>query len=134
MYSGDTQPCDELIRMGRKCDLLIHEATVEDNLVHFARNNFHSTVSEAIQVGKSMDAKFVMLTHFSQRYGKLPYLPSEEHRQRVGIAFDFMSVKPDQLNRIPLLYDALKCMYSKHLDNLQYKTELYSRKYKKSID
>lgn len=33
VYSGDTMPCDELINVGKNCDLLIHEATMEDELM-----------------------------------------------------------------------------------------------------
>ena len=38
-----------------------------------------------------MNAKFILLTHFSQRYSKVPFLdlPNTEN---IGIAFDNMSV------------------------------------------
>lgn len=129
VYSGDTQPSENLIKATQDCDLLIHEATVEDNLVHFARANFHSTINEAIKVADTANVRFAMLTHFSQRYGKLPFVPDESHRQNIGLAFDFMRIKPRHLERIPPLYDALECMYAKHLDNLRYKSTVYSRKY-----
>lgn len=88
-------------------------------------------MSEAIQVGRLMKAGFTILTHFSQRYGKLPLANIEQvhSRDNVGLAFDNMRISPSQLNRLPLMYDALKCMYSKHLETLEYKSELYSRKY-----
>ena len=129
VYSGDTQPCDRLVQYGRDCNLLIHEATVEDSLKKFARTNFHSTISEAINVGRMMQAKFIILTHFSQRYGKLPLLPEENADNNIGLAFDNMIVNGNQLHRIPLLYDTLKCMYAKHMDRIRYRSDLYERKF-----
>lgn len=129
MYSGDTQPSDRLVKQGLNCDLLIHEATVEDNLTSFARTHFHSTISEAINIGKLMHARFTILTHFSQRYGKLPFLPDQSNFDKVGIAFDNMRVNPSEFIRLPLLYEPLKIMYSKHLETLKYRSNIYNRKY-----
>lgn len=52
---------------------------------------FHSTTSQAVEVGMRMNAKFIMLNHFSQRYAKIP-LFSEDFSEKVGIAFDHMQV------------------------------------------
>lgn len=51
-----------------------------------------STTSQAIGIGMSMNAEFIMLNHFSQRYAKIP-LFSSDFNQRVGVAFDHMSVR-----------------------------------------
>lgn len=134
VYSGDTEPCDSLVENGKDCDLLIHESTVEDGLQHFARTHFHSTMSEAIEVGRLMNARFTILTHFSQRYGKLPFITE---RQRIkletdksyGLAFDNMKINAKQFERLPLMYDTLRCMYAKHLDNMEYRSQMYKRKY-----
>ncbi|KAF7496239.1 Ribonuclease Z [Sarcoptes scabiei] len=128
VYSGDTEPCDSLVEIGKNCDLLIHEATVEDSLLKFARTNFHSTQSEAIEVSRLMRAKFTILTHFSQRYGKLPYI-AEMNRSNIGIAFDNMRLDPTDLPRIPLLNEPLKVMYAKHLERIRLRAETYQRKY-----
>ena len=48
-----------------------------------------------------------MLTHFSQRYAKMPLLQEIEGQPNVGIAFDTMSVSPKTFNLIPSLYPAL---------------------------
>jgi len=110
VYSGDTEPCEKLILTGiimlksyikflnviflwkgKNCDLLIHEATMEDGLEDEARKKRHSTTSEAIKVGQDMGAKFTLLTHFSQRYAKIP-LFNDKFSDSVGIAFDNMQV------------------------------------------
>lgn len=53
--------------------------------------SFCSTTSQAIQTGMKMNAEFIMLNHFSQRYAKIP-LFSEDFSEKVGIAFDHMRV------------------------------------------
>ena len=63
---------------------------MEDALHEDARQKRHSTVSQAIEVGVKMKAKHVILTHFSQRYSKVPLLKSLP--KNVSIAFDNMQV------------------------------------------
>jgi ribonuclease Z len=90
-YSGDTMPCDELITLGQDSTVLIHEATMEDELIEEAAFKMHSTISQAIEQGAKMNAQFTLLTHFSQRYAKLPRL-NEDLNKNIGIAFDNMEV------------------------------------------
>lgn len=52
---------------------------------------YFSTTTEAIESGVKMDAKFIMLNHFSQRYPKIPVF-SEQFTKYTGIAFDHMKV------------------------------------------
>lgn len=91
-YSGDTMPSDNLVELGKDSDLLIHEATMEDELSAEAVIKMHSTTSEAIEIGRRMNAKYTLLTHFSQRYAKLPRF-NENFSDNVGIAFDNMRVR-----------------------------------------
>uniref|UniRef100_A0A7N4P9Q3 Zinc phosphodiesterase ELAC protein 2 n=1 Tax=Sarcophilus harrisii TaxID=9305 RepID=A0A7N4P9Q3_SARHA len=91
VYSGDTMPCDALVQLGKGATMLIHEATLEDGLEEEAVEKTHSTTSQAIGVGVKMNAKFIMLNHFSQRYAKIP-LFSPDFNEKVGIAFDHMRV------------------------------------------
>lgn len=72
--------------------MLIHEATMEDELSAEAVTKMHSTTSQAIQVGKDMGAKNIILTHFSQRYAKLPRF-NDNFADNVSIAFDNMLVR-----------------------------------------
>ncbi|XP_017111031.1 ribonuclease Z, mitochondrial [Drosophila elegans] len=118
-YSGDTMPCQDLIDLGRDSTVLIHEATMEDELEEEARLKTHSTVSQAIQQGRSMDARHTILTHFSQRYAKCPRLPSDEDMQRVAIAFDNMEVTLDDLQHYHKLYPALLAMYAEYTEELE---------------
>lgn len=120
-YSGDTMPCDALIKAGKGSDILIHEATMEDDLAEEAIIKTHSTTSQAIEVGKQMGAKFTLLTHFSQRYAKLPLISDKFHGS-VGCAFDHMLVRPSDLPILPLLFPALKSLFAEHYEEMQEKT------------
>ena len=73
-YSGDTRPAKALVDIGKDSTVLIHEATFEDERAGDARAKNHSTTSDAIGVGKRMNARRVLLTHFSQRYTKIPVM------------------------------------------------------------
>lgn len=120
-YSGDTMPCDSLIEIGADCDLLIHEATMEDEMVAEAKRKRHSTTSQAINVGREMGAKFTLLTHFSQRYPKIPVF-SQESSHGVGVAFDNMQVDPSRLDHLPLFIPALKLMFAHQVEEMRLKT------------
>ncbi|XP_068119276.1 zinc phosphodiesterase ELAC protein 2 [Hyperolius riggenbachi] len=114
VFSGDTMPCDALIRMGRDATLLIHEATLEDGLEEDAQDKAHSTTSQAIDVGVKMDAKYVMLNHFSQRYAKLP-LMSDRFSHKVGISFDHMRIRWSDFGILPKLMGPLKALFAEEL-------------------
>lgn len=119
-YSGDTMPCDELVELGQNSAILIHEATMEDELVQQARVKMHSTVSQAIEQGRRMNARFTILTHFSQRYAKLPRIEMAL-AQNVGIAFDNMEVTETDLRHMHLLYPTLKSLFAEHCEEMEQK-------------
>ncbi|PGH26462.1 hypothetical protein AJ80_01775 [Polytolypa hystricis UAMH7299] len=73
-YSGDCRPSVSFARIGQGSTVLIHEATFEDDMRGDAIAKRHCTVSEALGVAQAMQAKNVVLTHFSQRYQTLPDL------------------------------------------------------------
>jgi ribonuclease Z len=73
-YSGDCRPSKEFAKIGKGSTVCIHEATFDDELQGDAEAKNHSTTSEALGVAQAMGAKACVLTHFSQRYQKLPVL------------------------------------------------------------
>ncbi|KAF1986841.1 hypothetical protein K402DRAFT_314020, partial [Aulographum hederae CBS 113979] len=75
-YSGDCRPSPKLAAIGKDSTVLIHEATFDDDMQGDARAKKHSTTGEALKVGMAMRARTVVLTHFSQRYAKLPNMES----------------------------------------------------------
>ncbi|OTA28104.1 hypothetical protein BTJ68_09934 [Hortaea werneckii EXF-2000] len=73
-YSGDCRPSKPFTIIGKGSTVCIHEATFDDELQGDAEAKNHSTTSEALGVAQAMGAKACVLTHFSQRYQKLPVL------------------------------------------------------------
>uniref|UniRef100_A0AAG5DWA4 Zinc phosphodiesterase ELAC protein 2 n=1 Tax=Anopheles atroparvus TaxID=41427 RepID=A0AAG5DWA4_ANOAO len=124
-YSGDTMPCESLIQLGRDSTILIHEATMEDELAVEARLKMHSTLSQAIEQGRKMNARYTLLTHFSQRYAKIPRLRPEQQQAGLGtdlgIAFDNMEVTLDDLPALCKFYPALKAMFISHFEEMEQK-------------
>ncbi|KAH8926607.1 hypothetical protein BT69DRAFT_1347937 [Atractiella rhizophila] len=120
VFSGDTRPCPALIEAGKEADLLIHEATIEDDVpidasmmnvdeqdhdasrkptyLELAASKGHSTFGEATEVAVQMKARHCLLTHFSARYPKLPPLSppsasSSSDEPKFAVAFDLMSIR-----------------------------------------
>ncbi|XP_042454477.1 tRNase Z TRZ3, mitochondrial-like [Zingiber officinale] len=114
VYSGDTRPCQALVDASRDATLLIHEATFEDSMEDEAIARNHSTTKEAVGVGTSADAYRVILTHFSQRYPKIPVF-DEADMQKTCIAFDLMTVNLADLPVLPKFLPYLKVLFKKEM-------------------
>ena len=95
-FSGDRTITDNFTEIAGSCDLLIHEASFTDDLISTAREKRHSTIGQALETGKAMNAKYIILTHFSQRYPKLPVF-SNEAFGNVAFAFDYLSTTYENL-------------------------------------
>lgn len=81
-----------------------------------------------------MGAKFTLLTHFSQRYSRIPYFGDGATEVRtVGVAFDHMTVSPDQYHRLPSFVSVLKLMFSDHHNEMDKKTAKLLKATKESI-
>ncbi|SBS96810.1 tRNA 3'-trailer sequence RNase, putative [Plasmodium ovale curtisi] len=74
VYSADTRPCDNVRKFSKECDVLIHEATFDDELLCEAIQKRHSTIHEALKISLEVKCKTLILTHFSQRYPKVIFL------------------------------------------------------------
>uniref|UniRef100_A0A0D9UYQ6 ribonuclease Z n=1 Tax=Leersia perrieri TaxID=77586 RepID=A0A0D9UYQ6_9ORYZ len=110
VYSGDTRPCPALIDASKDATVLIHEATFEDSMKDEAIARNHSTTKEAIAVGTSAGAYRIILTHFSQRYPKIPVF-DEVDMQKTCVAFDLMSVNLADLPVLPKVLPHLKLLF-----------------------
>ena len=90
----------------------------------------HSTFTEAAAEGRAMQAKFTMLTHFSQRYCKLPMLEEieAETMNNLGIAFDGMAVRPATFEYVRLMYPALKAVYAEAIRDMEFQQGKMSSK------
>ncbi|KAG7050938.1 metallo-beta-lactamase superfamily protein [Colletotrichum scovillei] len=96
-YSGDCRPSERLVEAGKGATLLIHESTFDNDKMGDAVAKKHSTLGEALKVASNMGARRVLLTHFSQRYAKLPLVEDRKTDdgadQAVLMAWDQMRVK-----------------------------------------
>uniref|UniRef100_A0A8C4HZW8 Zinc phosphodiesterase ELAC protein 2 n=1 Tax=Dicentrarchus labrax TaxID=13489 RepID=A0A8C4HZW8_DICLA len=128
-FSGDTMPCDAFVYIGKNATLLIHEATLEDGLEEEAEEKRHSTTSQAIDIGMRMNAEFIMLNHFSQRYAKIP-LFSNDFTDRVGISFDHMRIRFGDFKILPRLIPALQTLFATAIGEMEEKREKREREQK----
>lgn len=106
-YSGDTRPCEAFVELGRDVTCLIHEATFGDDKLEEAVAKKHSTIREAESVAQKMNARTTLLTHFSQRYPKIPPVDTDSARrlsdQNIGFGTDLMRTKLKDVWKIGLL-------------------------------
>uniref|UniRef100_A0A673GQ74 Zinc phosphodiesterase ELAC protein 2 n=1 Tax=Sinocyclocheilus rhinocerous TaxID=307959 RepID=A0A673GQ74_9TELE len=122
VFSGDTMPCDAVVNMGKNATLLIHEATLEDGMEEEACEKRHSTTSQAIGIGMKMNAEFIVLNHFSQRYAKIP-LFSDDFNGKVGISFDHMRIRFGDFPMLPRLIRPLKALFAEEIEEMEERRE-----------
>ena len=93
-YSGDTRPCEAMIRLARDSDILIHESTYEAEDYQRAVDNAHSTSVEAAEIAKEAEVKELMLTHISTRYTSDENIKSEAQKvfKNTKVARDYMKI------------------------------------------
>lgn len=98
VYTGDTRPIRALAKLAKNADLLIHEATLGDELKERADEDGHSTPSEAAEIAKEAKVKRLILTHLSARYKKPDTLLEQARRiyKNVTVAEDFMRIELKQ--------------------------------------
>ena len=113
-FSGDGRPCAALAAACPAPDLLVHEATFAAGLEADAVAKKHSTVPDALRVAQLMHARFLLLTHFSQRYAHLfPTLPDDVAAPLPPLmcAFDHMTVTQRTLPRLPPYIPVLQALF-----------------------
>jgi len=92
VYSGDTRPCKNIVKISKNADLLIHDGTFLEEDVG---SKAHADVKEAAKLAKQAKVKQLILTHISRRYTDLKELEEEAKKvfKNSKIAYDFMKVK-----------------------------------------
>ncbi|KAH8149591.1 uncharacterized protein LAJ45_06221 [Morchella importuna] len=112
-YSGDTRPTSGFVKIGKDATVLLHEATFDDELQAEAIAKKHSTTSEALRAGMDMGAKGVILTHFSQRYPKLPVFSTkgDGNGMDIVLAFDLCRIRVGDMGRFAGFLPALRELY-----------------------
>jgi ribonuclease Z len=85
---GDTRPTAEAVRLARDADLLVHEATYQENRSELAEKYGHSTAVQAAQIARQAGVKRLLLTHISPRYSGLEAKELEREARLVFPAAD----------------------------------------------
>jgi len=99
VYTGDTRPFEGFVKFAAGADLVIHDATLDDELAERAEEDGHSTPSQAAECAKKAKVKRLVLTHISARYDDANILLEQGQKifKNTQVAEDFMRVE------IPLL-------------------------------
>lgn len=151
-YSGDCRPSRQLAAAARGVQVMIHEATFEDDLADHAVSKRHSTSGEALAVAGEAAAGCTILTHFSQRYPKAvgtgmvtgtgtgtgtegstgvsdganldnPDAASVPSANAVITAFDGMRVRWDRLRHLSAVMSRVNAMFLAHEERASGKNE-----------
>ena len=77
VYSGDTGPSETVKRLAHRATILIHEATVAQEIEAEANDWGHSSARQAAELAKAAEVDALFLTHFSSRYKDLEPLENE---------------------------------------------------------
>ena len=131
-YSGDCRPSRRLASAARGVQVLVHEATLADDLSSHALRKRHSTVSEALRVANDANAGHTILTHFSQRYPKALGVNRETETEGDGkqkknpavvCAFDGMRVSWDALGNLAETARRAEMMFEAATEDLKAREE-----------
>ncbi len=95
VYSGDTAPSDPVRRLSEKATILVHEATVAQELEKEANSWGHSSARQAAECARVAGVGALFLTHFSARYKQLEPLEGEAR-----VVFAGSSVARDLLDHL----------------------------------
>jgi len=92
VYSGDTRPSPAITMLATGADLLIHDCSFSQDLADKAREDGHSTASEAATLAKKAKVKQLVLFHISARYEDASVLEKEASRifPRALVASDLL--------------------------------------------
>jgi len=95
VYSGDTRPFRGFTKFASGADLLIHDATLDDELAERAEEDGHSTPSQAAKNAKEAKVKALVLTHISARYEDASVLLKHARKifKNTQGAEDFMKIE-----------------------------------------
>jgi len=95
VYTGDTRPFKDLAKLAYGADLLIHDATLDDELTERAKEDGHSTPTQAAKSAKRAKVKKLILTHISARYSNVERLVEQARKtfNNTEAAEDFMRIE-----------------------------------------
>jgi ribonuclease Z len=100
VYTGDTRAgCEGWKDWAQAADLLLHDATFDDNERDRAKEVYHSTAGEAGSVAEELGVKTLALVHISSRY-----TTTANHIENAKEHFRGEVIVPDDLTLLELPY------------------------------
>ncbi len=98
VYTGDTRPVPRrMTEFAMNPDLLIHDATYDEEDSGRAREVFHSTAGEAAGVARELGAEVLALVHISSRYTS-----TATHIRNAAKRFCGRVIAPDDLEMVEI--------------------------------
>lgn len=90
VYSGDTKPCENILKLSKDANLLIHDGTFLEE----EETKAHADVKKAAEIAKKAGVRQLILTHISRRYTNIKELEEEAKKvfPNTQIAYDLMRV------------------------------------------
>jgi ribonuclease Z len=93
VYSGDTMPCHNIVKLAADADFLIHDSTFFTDIEEIEPGSKHSSLDDVMNIAKQAKAKEIILTHISRRYQDIKELKEKiKGYENVKIAKDFMKI------------------------------------------
>lgn len=91
VFSGDTKPCENMVKISADSDLLIHDGTFLEE----EEGKAHADVKQAAKIAKKSRVKQLILTHISRRYTNAKELEKEAREifDNTKIAYDLMKFR-----------------------------------------
>jgi ribonuclease Z len=80
VYTGDTKPSKDIIRLAKGADVLVHDCTLDSSHAVMASEFGHSTAAEAAAVAKAAGVGNLFLVHISPRYEDHSVLEKEARK------------------------------------------------------
>ncbi|MCK5108443.1 MAG: ribonuclease Z, partial [Methanosarcinales archaeon] len=79
----------------RGADLLIHDSSMANDLIGWARETMHSTAGEAALTAKEAEVRELVLTHISSRYADSSPILEDGAAvfENVRVAKDFLEIE-----------------------------------------
>lgn len=100
VYTGDTRPFKGFVKFASDADLLIHDATLDDELAERAQGDGHSTPTQAAENAKKAKVKQLILTHISARYDDTSIILEQAQKifKNTRVAEDLMKIEIPLVN------------------------------------
>jgi len=95
VYTGDTEKTENVVKLAKDADILIHDSTYVHEDKEPARG--HSSAREAAEIAKEANVKLLVLTHLSRRYQTKEDIEkllkdAKQVFENVIVAEDFMQI------------------------------------------